>query len=66
MSGVTGRFQSEKSNAFNLSKRPVFIHIMVTFNLSKRSVLVIHNKDRMISDKDSFGEDPHPPKDKVG
>ena len=45
MSGVPVRFQTEKSNTFNLNKRPVFIHIMHTFNLSKRSVLVIHNKD---------------------
>lgn len=26
--------------------------------------LVIHNKDGKISDKDSYGNDPHPPKDK--
>lgn len=25
--------------------------------------LVIHNKDGKISDKDSYGNDPHPPKD---
>lgn len=29
----------------------------------ERSELVIHNKDGKISDSDSFGRDPHPPKD---
>ena len=31
---------------------------------NKKSELIIHNKDGKISDKDSFGNDPHPPKDK--
>lgn len=26
---------------------------------------VIHNKDGKISDKDSYGKDPNPPKDKI-
>lgn len=30
----------------------------------QKSELVIHNKDGKISDKDSYGNDPHPPKDK--
>ena len=29
-----------------------------------KTELVIHNKDGKISDKDSYGNDPHPPKDK--
>lgn len=28
------------------------------------SEVVIHRKDRTIRDKDSYGNDPHPPKDK--
>ncbi len=31
---------------------------------NKKSELVIHNKNGRISDKDSYGNDPHPPKDK--
>lgn len=31
---------------------------------NKKSELVIHNKDGKISDKDSYGNDPHPPMDK--
>ena len=31
---------------------------------NQKSELVIHNKDGQISDKDSFGNDPHPPQDK--
>lgn len=31
---------------------------------NKKTELVIHKKDGKISDKDSFGNDPHPPKDK--
>lgn len=30
---------------------------------NQKSELVIHNKDGKISDKDSFGNDPCPPKD---
>ena len=30
---------------------------------NQKSELVIHNKDGRISDKDSYGNDPHPPKD---
>lgn len=29
----------------------------------EKSELVIHNKDGKISDSDSYGRDPHPPKD---
>ena len=32
---------------------------------NQNSELVIHNKDGKISDKDSFGKDPIPPRDKV-
>jgi uncharacterized protein YdaT len=31
---------------------------------NNRSELVIHGKDGKIRDKDSYGNDPHPPKDK--
>jgi len=31
----------------------------------EESELVIHNQDGKIGDKDSFGNDPHPPKDKI-
>lgn len=31
---------------------------------NQKSELVIHNKDGKISDKDSYGNDPHPQKDK--
>lgn len=31
---------------------------------NQKSELIIHNKDGKISDKDSFGNDPCPPKDK--
>ncbi|WP_304970433.1 DUF2188 domain-containing protein [Romboutsia ilealis] len=31
---------------------------------NQKSELVIHNKNGQISDKDSFGNDPCPPKDK--
>ena len=30
-----------------------------------KSEHVIHNKDGKISDKDSYGRDPNPPKDKI-
>lgn len=30
---------------------------------NKKSELIIHNRDGKISDKDSYGNDPHPPKD---
>lgn len=30
---------------------------------NQKSELIIHNKDGKISDKDSFGNDPYPPKD---
>jgi len=33
---------------------------------NQKTELVIHNKDGKIIDKDSYGNDPHPPKDKVG
>jgi len=32
---------------------------------NKKSELVIHNKDGKISDKDSYGNDPFPERDKV-
>ncbi len=32
---------------------------------NKKSELVIHNKDGKISDKDSYGNDPFPARDKV-
>ena len=32
--------------------------------MNQKSELVIHNKHGKIKDKDSFGNDPHPPKDK--
>jgi hypothetical protein len=31
----------------------------------EKSELIIHNRDGKISDKDSFGNDPLPPKDRV-
>jgi hypothetical protein len=31
---------------------------------ANRSELVIHNRENKIRDKDSYGSDPHPPKDK--
>lgn len=31
---------------------------------NQKSELVIHGKDGKIRDKDSYGNDPHPPKDK--
>lgn len=31
---------------------------------NQKSELVIHRRDGKIKDKDSFGNDPHPPKDK--
>jgi len=31
---------------------------------NKKAELVVHNRDGKISDKDSYGNDPHPPKDK--
>ena len=31
---------------------------------NQKSELVIHNQNGRISDKDSFGNDPYPPKDK--
>ena len=31
---------------------------------NQKTELVIHNKDGKIRDKDSYGNDPHPPKDK--
>ena len=31
---------------------------------NQKTELVIHNKNGRISDKDSYGNDPHPPKDK--
>jgi len=31
---------------------------------NQKSELIIHTKDGRISDKNSFGNDPHPPKDK--
>ena len=31
---------------------------------NQQSELVIHGKDGRIQDKDSYGKDPHPPKDK--
>ena len=32
---------------------------------NNKSEIVIHGKDGRIQDKDSFGNDPNPPKDKV-
>lgn len=32
---------------------------------NNQSELVIHNKNGRISDKDSYGKDPNPPKDRV-
>ena len=32
---------------------------------NNKSELVIHGKDGRIKDKDSYGNDPNPPKDKV-
>lgn len=31
---------------------------------NQQSELVVHGKDGRIQDKDSYGNDPHPPKDK--
>ncbi|WP_201598950.1 DUF2188 domain-containing protein [Psychrobacter vallis] len=33
-------------------------------SINQKSELVIHNKDRKISNADSHGNDPYPPKDK--
>jgi len=33
---------------------------------NQKTELVIHNRDGKISDKDSYGNDPFPPKDKKG
>ena len=32
---------------------------------NNKSEIVIHGRDGRIQDKDSYGNDPHPPKDKV-
>lgn len=32
--------------------------------INQRSEVVIHGRDGKIRDKDSYGNDPHPPKDK--
>ncbi|MBS1517919.1 MAG: DUF2188 domain-containing protein [Bacteroidetes bacterium] len=32
---------------------------------NQKTELVIHNRDGKICDKDSYGNDPHPPKDNV-
>ena len=32
--------------------------------INQRSEVVIHRKDGTIRDKDSYGNDPHPPKDR--
>jgi uncharacterized protein YdaT len=49
------RLTKTKSEAITLARK---------IAMKRKSELVIHNKDGKISDKDSFGNDPFPKRDK--
>ena len=60
--GVKGEKNSRKTKITETKNEAVNRARQIDKN--KKSELVIHNKDGRISDKDSYGNDPHPPKDK--
>lgn len=53
-SRLTSKYQTQ-SSAINAARQ---------IAINQQSELVIHGRDGRIRDKDSYGNDPHPPKDR--
>ncbi len=60
---VKGESNSHRTKITKTKKEAVDRARQIAKN--KKSELVIHNKDGKISDKDSYGNDPFPARDKV-
>ncbi|MBK8983355.1 MAG: DUF2188 domain-containing protein [Ignavibacteria bacterium] len=54
-----------ENNSAGLKSQRQKVQIARKIARNKKSELVIHNKDGKISDKDSYGNDPFPERDKV-
>lgn len=59
---VIGEGNQKASSLFNTQKEA--LERARTIAQNNKSELVIHGADNKIRDKDSFGNDPNPPKDK--
>lgn len=64
--GTGWAVKSEKSKNFSLITSTKRDAVSAARSIARRnnSELVIHGKDGRIQDRDSYGNDPHPPKDK--
>lgn len=60
--GVKGEGNSKATELFDTQKEAIERAREIARN--QRSEVVIHRKDGRIRDKDSYGNDPNPPKDK--
>jgi hypothetical protein len=60
--GVKGEGNSK--NTANTQTKKEAIDIAKEIAKNNKSEVVIHGKDGRIQDKDSYGNDPNPPKDK--
>jgi cytochrome b len=61
--GVRGAGNSRLTSVHNTQSKAINIGREIAKN--QQSELVIHNQKGQIRDKDSFGNDPCPPKDRV-
>ena len=59
---VKGEGNSKSTKDFNTQKEAIDFARKIAEN--QESELVIHRRNGQIRDKDSFGNDPNPPKDK--
>lgn len=59
---VIGEGNSKATKNFDTQKEAINYGKQISMN--QHSELVIHGVNGKIRDKDSFGHDPHPPKDK--
>lgn len=60
---VKGKGNSRPTKTFD--KQSDAISYAREIAINQQSELVIHRKDGTIRDKDSYGNDPHPPRDRV-
>ncbi len=60
--GVKGEGNEKLTKEFDTQKEAIDFAKQIAQN--QKSELVIHNKEGKIRDKDSFGNDPNPPKDR--
>jgi hypothetical protein len=60
--GVKGEGNDKLTKTFDTQKAAILYAKMIAQN--QKSEVVIHNKEGKIRDKDSYGNDPNPPRDK--